>query len=109
MDPLQISEKDAAEMINRLTPRQKEVLIMLARGFSCEEAASLLSIAMCTVRVHMRNSCTRLNAVNPLQAAVLMARSIPDTIPVDDSTKAVETPNRPNTVETSSKRRKGPS
>lgn len=38
-----------------LTPRQREVVRLLADGYSCPEVARRLGIALNTVRVHVQN------------------------------------------------------
>jgi DNA-binding CsgD family transcriptional regulator len=54
-----------------LTAREREVLTLLARGYTGEEAARQLSVSGETVRAHVRNSVTKLHARTRLHAVVL--------------------------------------
>jgi DNA-binding NarL/FixJ family response regulator len=54
-----------------LTPREREVLTLLARGYTGEEVARELSVSAETVRAHVRNSVTKLHARTRLQAVVM--------------------------------------
>jgi DNA-binding NarL/FixJ family response regulator len=54
-----------------LTTREREVLTLLARGYTGEEVARQLSVSGETVRAHVRNSVTKLHARTRLHAVVL--------------------------------------
>jgi DNA-binding CsgD family transcriptional regulator len=54
-----------------LTSREREVLTLLARGYTGEEVARELSVSAETVRAHVRNSVTKLRARTRLHAVVL--------------------------------------
>jgi DNA-binding NarL/FixJ family response regulator len=54
-----------------LTTREREVLTLLARGYSGEEVARELEVSAETVRAHVRNSVTKLRARTRLHAVVL--------------------------------------
>jgi DNA-binding CsgD family transcriptional regulator len=54
-----------------LTAREREVLILLARGYTGEEVARQLQVSGETVRAHVRNSVTKLHARTRLHAVVL--------------------------------------
>jgi DNA-binding CsgD family transcriptional regulator len=54
-----------------LTTREREVLTLLARGYTGEEAARQLQVSGETVRAHVRNSVTKLHARTRLHAVVL--------------------------------------
>ncbi len=54
-----------------LTPREREVLTLLARGYTGEEVARELSVSAETVRAHVRNSVTKLHARTRLHAVVM--------------------------------------
>jgi DNA-binding NarL/FixJ family response regulator len=58
----------------RLTPRQREVLRMLADGVRVSEIASRLTISVTTVRNHVRAILLELDAHSQLEA-VARARS----------------------------------
>ena len=62
----------AAETRRRgLTARERQVLTLLARGYSGEEVARELGVSGETVRAHVRNSVTKLRARTRLHAVVL--------------------------------------
>lgn len=46
---------DAASIFSRLTPREVEILELVARGGSAKEVAVELGIAACTVERHIEN------------------------------------------------------
>ena len=54
-----------------LTAREREVLTLLARGYTGEEVARQLQVSAETVRAHVRNSVTKLHARTRLHAVVL--------------------------------------
>jgi two-component system, NarL family, response regulator len=54
-----------------LTAREREVLTLLARGYTGEEVARQLQVSGETVRAHVRNSVTKLHARTRLHAVVL--------------------------------------
>jgi two-component system, NarL family, response regulator len=54
-----------------LTSREREVLTLLARGYTGEEVARQLQVSGETVRAHVRNAVTKLHARTRLHAVVL--------------------------------------
>jgi DNA-binding NarL/FixJ family response regulator len=50
--------------LERLTPRQREVLALTARGFSMKEVALMLNISVKTVETHRSNLMERLDLHN---------------------------------------------
>ena len=54
-----------------LTNREREVLTLLARGYTGEEVARQLEVSAETVRAHVRNAVTKLHARTRLHAVVL--------------------------------------
>ena len=54
-----------------LTTREREVLTLLARGYTGEEVARELQVSGETVRAHVRNSVMKLHARTRLHAVVL--------------------------------------
>lgn len=54
-----------------LTERERQVLTLLARGYTGEEVARELSVSAETVRAHVRNSVTKLHARTRLHAVVM--------------------------------------
>lgn len=57
-----------------LTPREQEVLNLIAAGATDKEMAEQLSLSLHTVKTHVRNILSKLHAVNRRQAAKLAAR-----------------------------------
>lgn len=55
----------------RLTAREREVLTLLARGYTGEEVARQLKVSAETVRAHVRNSVTKLHARTRLHAVII--------------------------------------
>lgn len=55
---------------NLLSKRQREVLVLLAHGYNCEEIASRLVLSPDTVRTHVRNAMSKLDARTRTQAVV---------------------------------------
>ena len=43
----------------RLTPAEEQVLAILVQGYNAPEAATLLDVAVSTVRTHVRNLCSK--------------------------------------------------
>ncbi len=60
----QTAEKD------RVSPREREVLALLARGASNKEMARELQLAESTVKIHVQNILRKLNLSSRVQAAV---------------------------------------
>jgi PAS domain S-box-containing protein len=61
---------DAASSIHQLTPRQTEVLRLLARGCSTEQLADELGVAVETARNHVRGVLRRLGVHSRLEAVI---------------------------------------
>ena len=57
--------------IERLTVREREVIIMLARGASNKEIARSLDLVESTVKIHVQGILRKLNLSSRVQAAVL--------------------------------------
>jgi two-component system, NarL family, nitrate/nitrite response regulator NarL len=55
---------------NRLTPREREIIVMLARGASNKEIARDLDLAESTVKIHVQGILRKLNLASRVQAAV---------------------------------------
>jgi len=56
------------QLLERLTPREHEILVHLARGKSGDEIAVELNITPLTVRTHIRNLMAKLGAHSRLEA-----------------------------------------
>ncbi len=53
-----------------LSPREREVLSYLARGYSNKEIANVLDLQIVTIKLHVRGICRKLDAKNRTQAAM---------------------------------------
>jgi two-component system, NarL family, nitrate/nitrite response regulator NarL len=59
-----------ASELDRLTPREREILACLARGESNKVIARTLDVAESTVKIHVQNILKKLNLASRVQAAV---------------------------------------
>lgn len=60
---------EAAE-VDKLSPREREILQFIARGQSNKEIARALELAESTVKIHVQNMLRKLNLSSRVQAAV---------------------------------------
>ena len=70
--------KQDLERILGLTPREAEVLRLIARGYTNREIAETLVISVKTAGVHVSNILRKLDAPNRLEAAAIAHRIAPD-------------------------------
>jgi DNA-binding CsgD family transcriptional regulator len=61
--------------MQRLTPRQQDVLSRVAKGHTNDRIARDLSVSVDTVRTHMAMILDRLGAVNRAQAVAVAIRA----------------------------------
>ncbi len=54
----------------KLTPREKEIITLLAKGASNKEMARALNVAESTVKIHVQSILKKLNLTSRVQAAV---------------------------------------
>lgn len=59
----------------RMTPRQLEIMLMLAEGKVNKQIAYELDLSTATVKVHIRNAITRLGAKNRMNAVAMVVAS----------------------------------
>ena len=59
----------------RLSPREREILDLLAEGLTGQAIASRLFLSPETVRTHVRNATTKLGAKTRVQAVALAVRA----------------------------------
>lgn len=69
-NPIQSSPSTSAEHPIDLTPRERQVLSLLAQGFNPNDIAQSLSISPATVRNHIRNIRQKLQVHSQLEAVV---------------------------------------
>jgi DNA-binding NarL/FixJ family response regulator len=67
-------EKEGVETILGLTPREAEVLGLLARGYTNREIAATLVISVKTASVHVSHILSKLGAPNRLEAPAIAHR-----------------------------------
>ncbi len=65
---------DEPSEIERLTPRETEVLTYLSKGFTIKEIASLMGIKWFTVNDHIKSIYKKLNVSSRAEAAVLASK-----------------------------------
>jgi two-component system nitrate/nitrite response regulator NarL len=63
----------ADDLMAALSPREREILELIARGDSNKEIARELSIAETTVKIHVQHILRKLNLSSRVQAAVVLA------------------------------------
>jgi DNA-binding NarL/FixJ family response regulator len=68
------SNREARLAIDRLTPREREVLRALAEGFSDKEIAQRLHVGVGTVHTHVASILSKLEVSSRLQALVFAVR-----------------------------------
>jgi DNA-binding CsgD family transcriptional regulator len=59
--------------MNPLSPRQREIMRMLARGMTQKEIASALRSGEPTIRTHIQRICIKLRAKSRLHAVAIWA------------------------------------
>ena len=68
-------EGETANRIRVLSPREREVLDLLANGLTGEEVATRLSLSPETVRTHVRNAMGKLEAHTRVHAVAIALRN----------------------------------
>jgi DNA-binding CsgD family transcriptional regulator len=69
------------EILQALTPRERDVVERIASGLEIKEIARELRIGYHTVKMHIRSAKGKLGARNQLEIAILMHGGQPRTMP----------------------------
>lgn len=64
-----------AQDLNKLSAREREIIIMLARGVSNKEIARDLDLAESTIKIHVQGILRKLNLTSRVQAAVYAVKN----------------------------------
>ncbi len=70
-----LASDDGEEPLDRLTPREREVLVLMGRGFPNKRIALELGLAEKTVKTHVGHVLAKLGVTDRTQAAVLAVRA----------------------------------
>lgn len=68
------AEADAKRRLERLTPRERQILERMATGMSSEAIATALNMSPHTLRTHMQNILTKLGVHSKMEALVIAIR-----------------------------------
>ncbi len=71
MNPLSLSPDAIPHLISRLTPRQLEIVGLLAQGQSTKQTSNILSISPETVKRHIYRACQKMEIENRTQLIVI--------------------------------------
>jgi two-component system nitrate/nitrite response regulator NarL len=74
-DSLRAPQKDSATVAadvspSKLSPREREIIVMLAHGASNKEIARVLNLSESTIKIHVQGILRKLNIAKRVQAAV---------------------------------------
>jgi DNA-binding NarL/FixJ family response regulator len=70
-----LAADDGQEPLDRLTPREREVLVLIGRGFSNKRIAGELELSEKTVKTHVGHVLAKLGVTDRTQAAVVAVRA----------------------------------
>lgn len=70
-----LAAEDGKEPLDRLTPREREVLVLIGRGFSNKRIANELELSEKTVKTHVGHVLAKLGVTDRTQAAVVAVRA----------------------------------
>ncbi|MFF7983314.1 LuxR C-terminal-related transcriptional regulator [Streptomyces sp. NPDC007901] len=66
------SPRGEAELLRRLTKREREILALLSQGMTTSEAAKQCGVSTATVKSHVSHALAKLGARNRLQAVLML-------------------------------------
>ena len=75
LSPRRAPAQPAASVHSPLTAREREVLALAAEGYTSAAIAAELSLSVLTVRTHLRNAISKLNAHSRLEAVATALRT----------------------------------
>jgi NarL family two-component system response regulator LiaR len=70
-----LAAEDGQEPLDRLTPREREVLVLIGRGYSNKRIANELELSEKTVKTHVGHVLAKLGVTDRTQAAVVAVRA----------------------------------
>ena len=70
-----LAADDGQEPLDRLTPREREVLVLIGRGYSNKRIAGELELSEKTVKTHVGHVLAKLGVSDRTQAAVVAVRA----------------------------------
>ena len=70
-----LAAEDGQEPLDRLTPREREVLVLIGLGFSNKRIANELDLSEKTVKTHVGHVLAKLGVTDRTQAAVVAVRA----------------------------------
>jgi DNA-binding NarL/FixJ family response regulator len=73
--------------VDRLTPREHEILVLLAKGFRYKEIVDQLNISLSTVRTHIRAVYEKLHVQSRTEAVVKYLEQNPASTLVKNSAR----------------------
>jgi two-component system nitrate/nitrite response regulator NarL len=80
-------DRETGLLVRQLTPREREVLVLLAEGAASKTIAARLGVSANTVRTHIQSILTKLQVHSRLEAAAFAIRSgVVDPIGATDRT-----------------------
>jgi DNA-binding NarL/FixJ family response regulator len=71
LDRILLSPRATATVAQQLSPREREILHLMAEGLTAEAVANELNVSIETVRTHVRNAIRKLQARNRVNAIAL--------------------------------------
>ena len=72
--------KEVGEKLNRLTPKEKRVLELLAQGLDSKSIADSLDISVKTVSYHITNLLSKLNVSSRQEATIWALKHLSDDL-----------------------------
>ena len=70
-----ITPQACSEAVNRLSAREREILVLLCKGLTCEAAGNLMGVKASTAASFRVSLYKKLNVGSAAQAAVIAAKA----------------------------------